>query len=54
MFETGELAQVTSEMNRYIFLVLVKADGQVQADRGKAQAKQFCILAEMTTCILRE
>ena len=32
----------------------MKADGQVQADRGQAQAKQFCILAEMTTCILRE
>ena len=43
MFEMGKLAYV-----------LVKGDGQAQADRGQAEAKQFCILAEMTTYILRE
>ena len=51
MFETDKLAQFTSEMN--IFWVLAKADRQIQASKGQAQAKQFCILAEMTTCILR-
>ena len=56
MFEMGKLAQVMSEMNRYKLHILGVSESRWTGSgrQRTGTGETVCILAEMTTCILRE